>query len=122
MTEVLRTYDPNTARSMRTRHVFELTFQQWDHSKTLTVGVGGNCQGMHNLDVAVSQAYQQLPTKRYPVGGGVGSEPVDVAYITLNNPAGDSLECEEEDPGEDEWLMNMLVSARIVELKADPDG
>ena len=112
----MKIYDPNKARSMKTGHRMELIFQQWEYKASFVVTVGGNCSGMENLSSAVGIVYDELPDNER-----------DEPYLVLEsihkdddgNPIkllieGDGVELADEDK-----LMRMLVSARVVDVDGD---
>jgi len=106
-------YDPNLTNSGRmATQTVTLTFGQWEYRKEITVDVGGNCTGLEVIDCAVGRAYDKLPRK------GVYLSDDDYAYITMDNEDGtESLETEDEDGRHEDWLKDMLVEAKIIDIK-----
>lgn len=107
----MQNYDPNDATDMRTVHVVEMTFQQWDYRTTRTARVGGNVTGLSdNLECALSNLYDEL------------ADGLSVPCLKLLNEAGDTLDCEDDEDRQDEWLKDLLVKAEIVAVERGADA
>lgn len=96
-------YNPNIKWGKQ--HV-EIVLKQWDYSKTITVSVGGNCTGFDVLEAAAGRIYDDLPKRYY------GDE--EYAYVVLERADGGTLECNDEEGRDEDWIKDMIVSARIV--------
>lgn len=106
----LSIYDPNIRWAKQT---VEIVIQQWDYTATFTVEVGGNCTGFSVIESAIESIFEeQIPTRT--------DYDDPIAYVVLKNAAGDELEVEDDDECEEEWLKNMVVSARIVKQVEEP--
>lgn len=92
-------YDPNIYWS---RQEVEITLMQWDYSAKFKVETGGNVQGWDILESAVDQLHEIL------------LEENDIANVTLTNPAGDTLFCQDDEEEEEDWVKKMIVSVVIV--------
>lgn len=106
----LKTYDPNIRWA---KQKVRLTLKQWAYTATLETTVGGNCQGFDIFDTAINNAWEELPTREYP---GL-DEPV--AYVTLTDPSGETLECEDDEQDFAYWLQKMVVGIEIIEQVPD---
>lgn len=90
-------YDPNIYWS---RQEVEITLMQWDYSAKFKVETGGNVQGWDIIESAVDQLHEML----------LGEN--DIASVTLTNPAGGTLLCQDDE--EEDWVKKMIVSVVIV--------
>lgn len=108
-------YDPNLTNSGRMAiQTVRLTFGLWESRKEIEVKVGGNCTGLAIIDAAISNAYDKL--ERRSIYGSDGS----YAVMYFEHPVtGDSLECEDEEDEDEEWLKDMLIKAEIVDIQPD---
>lgn len=105
---MLKTYDPNIRWA---RHTIEITYQVWEYTLTVSVGIKGNCRGMSLLSDAVRIHAEELFEQQ-------GAAPT----LVLVDPNGDTLECtcddyvrdEDEDPDIDNWLEKMCVGVKFV--------
>ena len=100
----LKEYDPNIRWS---KHIFEITYMQWDYVLKETVEVGGNCKGFDLFDSAITAHADKL----YKEQGDFPS------LILEKNNGEDSLSTcfSDEDRGDiDDWLKSMCVSISII--------
>lgn len=97
-------YDPNKTGDYNLDQRYELTFSQWDAHATHVVEVGGNCAGLVNIQHAMEEVYETLPSNRR-----------GQATMVLSKADGsDDLIVEDElNQGED-WIGSMLTSARFL--------
>lgn len=104
-------YDPNLTNSGRMAdQTVKLTFALWEYRVEMTAVVGGNCTGLDIIRAAVSNAYDKLPTHG----------PDEIATITLTNAAGDTMESEDDDDKQEDWLADMLIAAEITAIVPQP--
>lgn len=108
--KVVGCYNPNCAISDRME--VEVTFGAWDYRKTLKAVVGGNCRGLDIINCAIGSICDDLPS--YPNNDEDG-----VAIIVLENEDGGTLECEDEEGRGEDWLKEMVISARIISLNGE---
>ena len=102
-------FDPNMNMCGRMTHkTIELVFACWEYRRTERVTMRNNATGLDAIRYAVEKVYEDLPGKQYDVGF--------MAELFLFNAAGDDLQCVDEDCRYEEWLGEMLVSARIVDM------
>ena len=94
-------YDPNIQWGSKT---FRLRFSQWRYETTMEVSVGGNCHAMSNLDAALGVVLDGLPF----------DEDEEAPVLLLTAPNGDTLKCHDEFAQDEDWLMDMLVSAEVI--------
>jgi hypothetical protein len=99
---VIKEYSPNIKWGHQ--HV-EVVLMQWGYSKTIKVDVGGNCHGMSVIDCAAGIICDQLYDEA-EVDGAI--------TLVLENAAGDTLLCEDEEDRGLDWIKDMIVSAQIV--------
>lgn len=97
--------DPNIRWGKKT---IRMTFMQWGFKATHEEQVGGNCSAMANLDSALTSVYDKLPIDRY-----------GIPYIILEDSNGDTLQDGDDDGRNEDWLMNMLVSAEVVSIEPE---
>jgi len=97
---MIRKYSPNTMWGKQ--HV-ELVLMQWAYSFKIVIDVGGNCTGMSVLETAIGTLYNRL----LPKDGGP-------AKVLLKDRKGNRLWCTDDEGRDDDWLKDMVVSARIV--------
>tara|TARA_B100000700_G_scaffold88627_1_gene99915 strand:- start:27740 stop:28114 length:375 start_codon:yes stop_codon:yes gene_type:complete len=109
---VIQNYDPNmTLSGRKAQQQVELVFQVWDYTAKFTVPVGGNCTGLSIMDSAIGTIYEDLPGLPYDE---------ETPMLILYNAAGEPMECADDEDRDEDWLKDMLVSARI--LSIEPDG
>ncbi len=104
MVEVIASNNPNNEWG---KSVIEITLKQWAYSADFTVHVGGNCRGYSVFDAAIYTLFEELLE-----AAGDGTVP---AKVTLTNPAGDTLICEDEEGHDEDWLKDMIVAIRLVD-------
>lgn len=92
-------YDPNIYWS---KQEVEVTLMRWDYSAKIKVETGGNVKGWDIIKSAIEQIYDIL------------SEKTGVGAVTLTNPGGATLLCEDDEEREDDWVREMIVSAVII--------
>ena len=110
MADLIERYSPNTRWGKQ--HV-EVVFQLWAHRVTHVVQVGGNCRGLTILENAVDQVLDKLWEEAdVRVKKGETHEPV--LRMILIDRTGTELETEDDEQREEEWLKDMVVSAKIV--------
>lgn len=101
--------DPNIRWAKKT---LRMTFMQWGYKVTHDASVGGNCSAMSNLDAALSNLYDKLPPDSW-----------GVPYLVLEDSNGDSLQNGDDERRAEDWLMDMLVSAELVNIEPEtPKG
>src|SRR5690606_153576 len=108
-------YDPNIRTAV---HVIEVTLCQWDYSGTFRYEIGGNCKGCFVMDDpggSLLDAWYCAHEK------GEEIEDVEVVdnefvVVTLQNPNGETLECEIYDESD---IEHMIVGVRIVEVRPE---
>lgn len=102
----LPTYDPNIRWS---KHIIEITYQQWDYRLSVEVEIGGNLHGAEVLEYAISthaddlfkaQGEDAVLVLRRPAADGSGDE--------------DTLEVCADDGDLEDFLTDMCVGLRIV--------
>lgn len=99
-------YDPDIRWQ---KQAVEITLMQWDHSAVFRVSVGGNCHGMDVIDCAIGIIFESLPEDEY-----------GLPKVTLTGPTGDTLPCVDDDERGEDWLKNMIVSAKILGYEPKP--
>lgn len=100
---MINEYNPNIRWG---KQRVEVTLMQWGYSKKFTVDIGGNCTGFDVLESAAGRIYDALPKKDY------GED--EVAFVVLDRPDGDTLECTDDESRDEDWLKDMIVSLQIV--------
>lgn len=108
-------YDFNLTYSGRkVDQVVELEFASGKYRYKTAVIVGGNCTGLDVIETAVSNAYDALE-KEYDFDSGE-----ECAFLIMKDSEKNELLVEEaQGPGPgsgDDWLKEMLVSARIASM------
>lgn len=102
-------FDPNMNMCGRMTHkTIELVFACWDYRRTERVTMRNNATGLDAIRYAVEKVCNDLPGRKCK--GGF------IAELILFNAECDSLECRDDDCRYEEWLGEMLVSARIVDM------
>lgn len=109
----LENYDPNEAERLDTVHVIELVFQYDAYTATETAEVGGNCLGFENIETAIDVVYGRLPEREY------SGHPYAICHIVLTDKDGNTLEVEDDYAVGEPFLKELLVSARIVDVKRE---
>ena len=103
--ETVKDYDPN--KTFDSVHTVELIFAMWSYKRTEIVNIKSNGSGMWMMECAVSSIYESLPENLQ----------YKMPYIILKNTEGDELTCEDDDNDGEEWLKDMLISARFISFK-----
>lgn len=85
------------------KSVVEIILKQWRYEKAFTIHVGGNCRGFDVLDAAVGMVYDHI------------MDTTDNAAVTLIDPEGKTLLCEDDEERGDDWIKGMVASIRIVD-------
>ena len=101
----IQEHDPNLRWANKT---FRLTFRLWAYGGQFDAKVGGNCPAFTSLDCALSNFYDSLPESRF-----------GAKQLTLTRADGDTLLCEDDEEREDDWLMEMLVCAELIDLQPE---
>ena len=102
-------YDPNLTMCGRMAvQEVRLKLQMWHYTAEMTVEVGGNCKGFDVMEAAVENAYEKLRGD------------AEWATVTLTAENGDTLECEDEEDREEDWLKRMTVGVEIISIT--PEG
>lgn len=99
-------YDPAITRQ---RQTVEIMLMQWDHSAVFKVSVGGNCHGMDVIECAIGNIFESLPVDEY-----------GLPNVMLTSPTGNTLFCVDDDERGEDWLKNMIVSAKILGYEPKP--
>ena len=102
-TSHLAAYDPSVQWA---KQRVRLTLKQWAFTAVLETTVAGNCQGFTILESAVCNAWEQLPTRRHGE--------FEYAFVTLTRADGETLECEDDELGEEDWLKSMVIGVEII--------
>lgn len=108
-------YDFNLTYSGRkVDQAVELEFASGKYRYKTTVNVGGNCTGLDVIETAVSNAYNALEKE----SNDISKE--EYSFLIMKDSEEKELLVEEgQGPGlgsGDDWLKEMLVSARIVSM------
>jgi hypothetical protein len=103
-------YDPNITWA---KQRVKLTYTQWDATLNVEVEIGGNCKGFCVLEAAVDRHYEQLVES---------VDPETTPSITLREPNGDTLVCEDEEDQQEDWLKDLCVAAEIVAIEPEESG
>lgn len=100
-------FDPSLNYCGRmTDQVVRLTFGTWKYRKTVDVKVNGNCSGLTVIKSAVGNYYSRLL-----IENGYGT-------ITLTRGQDECRVDDDDDQGED-WLYDLLVSAKIISFQPE---
>lgn len=108
-------YEPNDALSFDYAHVIRLKFQRWTYIFETEVRARSNCQGLDNLDLALSNVWDSLP------GDGT---PEDHPILKMTDPkTGLELEVDYHTGLEEDGdLAKFLVAAEVVGLEKIDDA
>lgn len=102
-------YDPNLMNGRQmSKKIVHLIFGKWEYRAEMTVAVHGNTGGLSVMRSAVAVALDLLSRDAH-----------EIAYINLRKQSGELLEDHDEDEQEEEWLEEMLISAEIIDIRAD---
>ncbi len=101
----MKHYDPNINWST---HTVKVTLMQWEYTAAIEVKVNGNCEGFTIMESAVSMAFESLPFNE-----GFEDES-EISYITLVDPEGNELLCEDDEQCCESWFNKMVVSVEII--------
>jgi hypothetical protein len=99
---------PHDINARWAEKTFRLTFRCWGYTAQHDVTVGGNCLAMDNLGCALGRLYDRLPLSRD-----------DVSQLLLTDDKGDTLLCEDDEDGDEQWLLEMLVCAELIDVAPD---
>lgn len=98
-------YSPNIRSSALHKQTVELVLMQWWYKAVYQVEIKTNLTGVALLDAAIESLYFDEIAP---------ADDDKVASITLSDADGGELICDDDDLREEDWLKEMVISARIV--------